>query len=305
MNLKSLAVMAGVSVIGIFSGGIFDKAAAIELNFNDPVQSNDLTSAQLSNLGAGYSGTTIDYRNVSAGVDVRVTAMVTGSDYSFVGNLPNFATTQPNSTNTGSASNGDAAFLYKIGPNQTGMGSMTYKFDFFSTDGTTHDFTTAYTAANLKFLIYDVDGEASQSESVEIAKGGGFTGYQVGDSGAALTASDTGSSYLFEGVGTNQNERDSDGAAIFYFENTNSVSFKFNANTTTATTNTNGNGVFSGIDGDLSLLPNIQGNFGSLVSVNAPGSSTAVPEPFTIIGSIIGGTAAFRMRKKLKSTDKA
>jgi hypothetical protein len=34
------------------------------------------------------------------------------------------------------------------------------------------------------------------------------------------------------------------------------------------------------------------------ISANA---ATAVPEPFTIIGSIIGGTAAFRMRKKLKS----
>ena len=30
--------------------------------------------------------------------------------------------------------------------------------------------------------------------------------------------------------------------------------------------------------------------------------STAVPEPFTIIGTIVGGTAALRMRKKLKST---
>jgi thermolabile hemolysin len=30
-------------------------------------------------------------------------------------------------------------------------------------------------------------------------------------------------------------------------------------------------------------------------------SPTAVPEPFTIIGTIIGGTAAIRMRKKLKS----
>ena len=30
-------------------------------------------------------------------------------------------------------------------------------------------------------------------------------------------------------------------------------------------------------------------------------ATTAVPEPFTIIGTIIGGTAAFRMRKKLAS----
>ena len=31
---------------------------------------------------------------------------------------------------------------------------------------------------------------------------------------------------------------------------------------------------------------------------------TAVPEPFTIVGTLIGGTAALRMRKKLNSNDK-
>ena len=33
-------------------------------------------------------------------------------------------------------------------------------------------------------------------------------------------------------------------------------------------------------------------------------AATAVPEPFTIIGTIIGGTAAFRMRKKLSNSVK-
>jgi hypothetical protein len=33
-------------------------------------------------------------------------------------------------------------------------------------------------------------------------------------------------------------------------------------------------------------------------------SATAVPEPFTVIGSILGGTAAFSMRRKLKSSTK-
>lgn len=32
--------------------------------------------------------------------------------------------------------------------------------------------------------------------------------------------------------------------------------------------------------------------------------ATAVPEPFTIIGTLVGGTAALRMRKKLKATTK-
>jgi hypothetical protein len=34
-------------------------------------------------------------------------------------------------------------------------------------------------------------------------------------------------------------------------------------------------------------------------------ASAAVPEPFTIIGTLVGGTAALRMRKKLKDTNKA
>jgi hypothetical protein len=33
-------------------------------------------------------------------------------------------------------------------------------------------------------------------------------------------------------------------------------------------------------------------------------TSTAVPETFTIVGTLIGGTAALRMRKKLKSSGK-
>ena len=33
-------------------------------------------------------------------------------------------------------------------------------------------------------------------------------------------------------------------------------------------------------------------------------NTTAVPEPFTIVGTLIGGTAALRMRKKIKDTNK-
>jgi hypothetical protein len=35
-----------------------------------------------------------------------------------------------------------------------------------------------------------------------------------------------------------------------------------------------------------------------------PGSATAVPEPFTIVGTLLGGTAAMRMRKKVLATTK-
>lgn len=46
-------------------------------------------------------------------------------------------------------------------------------------------------------------------------------------------------------------------------------------------------------------------NITAQAGVNAPPSDpTAVPEPFTIVGTLIGGTAALRMRKKLKSNNK-
>jgi hypothetical protein len=43
--------------------------------------------------------------------------------------------------------------------------------------------------------------------------------------------------------------------------------------------------------------------FGTAGQISVPGG-TAVPEPFTIVGTILGGTAAMRMRKRLKATVK-
>ncbi len=39
------------------------------------------------------------------------------------------------------------------------------------------------------------------------------------------------------------------------------------------------------------------------VSVQGP-ATTSVPEPFTVVGTLVGGTAALRMKKKLKSSAK-
>ena len=54
----------------------------------------------------------------------------------------------------------------------------------------------------------------------------------------------------------------------------------------------------------LLTLANLQSSSRSgLTSIATTSSgSQAVPEPFTIIGTLVGGTAALRMRKKLKST---
>ncbi|WP_310427184.1 PEP-CTERM sorting domain-containing protein [Chamaesiphon sp. VAR_48_metabat_135_sub] len=42
----------------------------------------------------------------------------------------------------------------------------------------------------------------------------------------------------------------------------------------------------------------------TLGNVNTIVPGAEVPEPFTIVGTLVGGTAALRMRKKLKATDK-
>jgi hypothetical protein len=49
-------------------------------------------------------------------------------------------------------------------------------------------------------------------------------------------------------------------------------------------------------------------DFGAFTTtIDGPGNvsaTTSVPEPFTIIGTLVGGTAAMRMRKKLKAVNK-
>jgi hypothetical protein len=46
------------------------------------------------------------------------------------------------------------------------------------------------------------------------------------------------------------------------------------------------------------------GNAELAFTANLSGSTQSVPEPFTIVGTLIGGTAALRMKKKLKSNHK-
>ena len=50
---------------------------------------------------------------------------------------------------------------------------------------------------------------------------------------------------------------------------------------------------------ESATAPALTGRFQYNIAA-VPTTPTAVPEPFTIIGTLIGGTSAFRMRKKLK-----
>lgn len=270
-----------------------DKAAAINLKFTNPVESSDFTYTTGA-LGPGISSRIVRFASVATGIDAKVTATPftgaapggTGTDYTFSGHLPNYSTAPLEPS-------GDLGFKYDIAANKTGKGGLTYQIEFFNTGS---DYTTAIAPANFRFLVYDVDGEPAQNEAVRIAKNSGLVSYQLGgNTASALQFSQDTTSYLFSGRGVDQLENDSSGAAIFNFDNINKVTFNFEADTITS--NNSANRVFSAIDGDLSYLSSFTN--GGAASF---GPVVAVPEPFSIIGTLVGGTAALRMRKKLKAT---
>jgi outer membrane protein assembly factor BamB len=115
-------------------------------------------------------------------------------------------------------------------------------------------------------------------------------------SAAALFEADYGSGKIFkfnpDGTGKTAFATGLSGPAVLAFDASGNLFesdylsgkiFKFNPDGTGKTA------FATGLSGPLALA------FAPEVS-----NSTAVPEPFTIIGTLVGGTAAMRMRKKLK-----
>ncbi|WP_310419122.1 PEP-CTERM sorting domain-containing protein [Chamaesiphon sp. OTE_8_metabat_110] len=74
----------------------------------------------------------------------------------------------------------------------------------------------------------------------------------------------------------------------------------------TATNNTSSNNFygFTGVTFDA-IRVTAANNFATIDNIQF-GTATAqsVPEPFSIIGTLVGGTAAFRIRKKLADANK-
>ena len=84
----------------------------------------------------------------------------------------------------------------------------------------------------------------------------------------------------------------------------NGTSVGFASNGTLATTVSNSFGTVNTSSFNLAMNDTSAtgaGGYSLIVSTSTP---TAVPEPFTIIGTLVGGTAAVRMRKKLAATQK-
>ena len=96
------------------------------------------------------------------------------------------------------------------------------------------------------------------------------------------------------------------GAGSQFLRTFNGNSVAFASNGTVNTTVSNSFGTVNTSSFNLALNDTSAtgaGGYSVLLSTSTP-PPTAVPEPFTIIGTLVGGTAAVRMRKKLAATQK-
>ena len=237
----------------------------VNLNFAQNVQPTNAIYPNNSTLGPEYfSGLTFDFINVAfvngLAVDARVSLVSSTPGYDFVGYLPNYNTAPE-------GPEGDLGVYYRYnGDLNNPTGGIGYTISFYESGS---NFTTSKTLSNLRFLIYDHDGEPTQSETIRTYNSDGYTGYQS-NNGSGIQGFNEGSSWRFNSRGQNFAEDTADGGFIAYYENTSSVRFDIYSTTTGGPVANYG--VFTAFDGDLSLTNGSTAGFGAFV---------AVPEPST------------------------
>lgn len=275
-------LISGAAALFVTSvSALAQSPTTFDLSFANPVQA---TNGNYAGLGNYYSGLTYDFLNVAptsgVNIGIRVTVSNITPNYGFVGSFPNY------STSSGEPS-GDLGYMFQYTGPDYSQGGVTYTLEFF--EGA--DFTNPYTIGAANFLIYDVDGERDQSESVRVFRTDGLVSYRLSAAtGGIYLEEDTGNSLLFTGPGVNVAETNATGAVIFRYENTSRITFGMEANTTGGGVN---NGVFAAIDGDLSLL---QGDDSAFLT---PVFTAPVPEPssLALLGMAALG-ATFLKRKR-------
>jgi hypothetical protein len=237
----------------------------VDLDFSQNVQPNNAIYPNQSTLGPEYfSGYTFDFVNVAfvngLAVDARVTVTGVSEGYDFVGYIPDYnqATGGPE---------GDLGVYYRseLGNQQEVTGGISYTISFYQSGS---NFTTSQTLSDIRFLIYDHDGETGQSESIRTYAADGFTGYQIGNV-SGIHVHDEGDSYRFDARGAGHPEDNADGGFIAYYHETSSIRFDMFSTTSPTLPGAN-NGIFGAFDGDLSLIGGNTSGFGTFVPVPEP-----------------------------------
>jgi hypothetical protein len=269
-------------------------AQAVPLSFDQMIG----TPTGSNVLGPTAGESTIYFRDVATDngltVDARITTVLVGDTDFADQNDPNaenyFGDSGyiPDYNNSPGGPEKDLGFLYYgngVNGEENGL-NLTLEF-FDGTGDRTGSFLDPIAVSSLEIAIYDVDGEASQSEYFSVNRNDGLVAYATGTSTQSLTAAEIEDTVRFDGPGTNYSESDATGAAILYYELTDMVNINFGS---VQSSGPNQNAVFSAIDGDLTLF--LGGGFGD------PTDVTVVPLPASRLLFLVGlaGSLAFFRR---------
>lgn len=255
-----------------------------DLDFSHNIQATNAIYPNNSTLGPDYySGATFDFANVAyvngMAVDARVSLISTTPGYDFVGYIPAY-----DSAVGGPA--GDLGVYYRFnGDFNNPTGGMAYTISFYQSGS---NFTASQTLSDVRFLIYDHDGEPTQSESLRTYRSDGFTGYQLGNT-SGINAIDEGTTWRFDARGQNFPEDSPEGGFVAYYHDTSSIRFDIFSTTTGGPVANYG--VFTAFDGDVSLLG---GNFSGL------GPLVAVPEPTSPLLVAVALSFALSQRRRVR-----
>jgi len=283
---KFLALIMGVGVFGMGQGRA--ETTYTGFNFSDRVESA---------IGSSYNGLTQSFRNVAAGLDMRITTSVFGSA---TYNYTKQASSGDLVARYTSISGWNAAVNPVPGSNPLGIN---YTLNFFEADAG-HTFSTAKVVSDFRFLSYDIDGSSNtssgstngvpwstttivQSELVRVLAGSGFVSYQLMPD-TTLTASETDGNWTFKGNDVNVSSTPPS-MVIMNFANTSEVKFQFEAPYSKDANDP----VDTFLDGDVTFITPTQ-----LAAFNAP-TPVGVPEPscFALCILALGGLGLVRRRK--------
>ena len=167
-----MALGMGLSLLG--ASFVHGQAAPdfIDLSFANNVEPTN--GQAILNLGPSFSGTVMRFTNVAPGlvpqVDLRISVTGVSPGYVFNNSIPDYR------SNSVGEPNGDLGYVYSHNGGASATGGITYTLEFFEGGGT---FTTPMSLPQFRMLMYDVDGESIQSESVRVFASDGFFGFQV------------------------------------------------------------------------------------------------------------------------------
>jgi hypothetical protein len=307
MNIKSLALMTGIAVSGISAGGAFIPAQAVlivtPLNNTATQQTNNAalgTTLGNSLIGTGITATGISYTgagqaagtfsggaSVGLGIDQGI-ILTTGKAASAPGPNSSVSTTTINNVT------GDASLTTLAGAGSTTFDASVLNFNFTTDTG--------------NVLVNFVFASEEYPEYVNQGFGDVFAFYIDGVNIALVPGTTTPVSIDTINNGLNNSGVSAQNPSLYIPNPAGAAGLQYDGYTTTMTAQALGLSAGSHTI-KIAIADVGDAQYDSAVFLQTKSfSSTAtakIPEPFTIVGSLIGGGAAFGIRKKLKATSKA